>query len=91
MAVLGMPEGSIGVIGGAEVFGLFLDRYDVFYLSRAPAVRCRAGDRYFPKYVPARTPEEVLARHGLEPRQKRILDAEKAVAVVEWYRSAKAK
>src|SRR6476659_1931603 len=38
MTVLGMPEGSTGVIGGAEVCGLFLDRYDVF------------GDRYFPKY-----------------------------------------
>ena len=85
-----MPEGSIGVIGGAEVFGLFLDRYDVFYLSRAPAVRLPGGRLVFPE-VPARTPEEVLARHGLEPRQKRILDAEKAVAVVEWYRSAKAK
>jgi len=35
MTVLGMPEGSTGVIGGAKVFGLFLDRYDVFYLSRA--------------------------------------------------------
>jgi len=81
MAVLGMPEGSIGVIGGPEVFGLFLDRYDVFCLSRAPAVRLPGGRPVFPE-VPARTPEEVLARHGLEPRQKRIPDAEKAVAVL---------
>jgi hypothetical protein len=41
--------------------------------------------------VPARTPEEVLARHGLEPRQKRLLDVEKAVAIVEWYRPEKTK
>jgi len=82
MTVLGMPEGSTGVIGGAEVCGLFLDRYDVFDLSRAPAVRLPGGRPVFPE-VPARTPEEVLARHGLEPRQKRIFDAEKAVAVVE--------
>ena len=50
MAVLGMPEGSIGVIGGAEVFGLFLDRYDVFYLCARRLCACRVGDRYFPKY-----------------------------------------
>ncbi len=90
MAVLGVPEGSIGVIGGTEVFGFFLDRYDVFYLSRAPAVRLPGGRPVFPE-VPGRTPEEVLARHGLEPRQKRILDVERAVAVVEWHRSAKTK
>jgi dihydrofolate reductase len=90
MAVLGVPEGSIGVIGGTEVFGFFLNRYDVFYLSRAPAVRLPGGRPVFPE-VPGRTPEEVLARNGLEPRQKRILDVERAVAVVEWRRSAKTK
>ena len=90
MAVLGVPEGSIGVIGGTEVFGLFLDRYDVFYLSRAPAVRLPGGTPIFPE-VPARTPEEVLTRHLLVPCQQRLLDAEKAVAVVEWRRSARTK
>jgi hypothetical protein len=29
MAVLGTPDGSAGVIGGTDVFGMFLDRYDV--------------------------------------------------------------
>ena len=48
--------------GGKEVFGLFLDRYDVFYLSRAPAVHLLGGRPVFPE-VSARTPEEVLARH----------------------------
>jgi len=38
MAVLGVAHGRVGVIGGTEVFGLFLDRYDIFYLSRAPDV-----------------------------------------------------
>jgi dihydrofolate reductase len=90
MMVLGVPEGNIGVIGGTEVFGFFLDRYDVFYLSRAPAVRLPGGRPVFPG-VPAQTPEQVLASHGLEPHQQLLLDAEKAVAVVEWRRSAKAK
>jgi len=88
MAILGVPEGSIGVIGGTEVFGFFLDRYDVFYLSRAPDVRLPGGRPVFPE-VPARTPEQVLARHGLEPHQQQLLDAEKGIAVVEWRRSAK--
>jgi hypothetical protein len=88
MAILGVPEGSIGVIGGTEVFGFFLDRYDVFYLSRALAVRLPGGRPVFPE-VPTRTPEQVLARHGLEPHRQQLLDAEKGIAVVEWRRSAK--
>jgi dihydrofolate reductase len=89
MVVLGAPDGSIGVIGGTEVFGVFLDRYDVFYLSRAPAVRLPGGRPIFPE-VPARTPEDVLARHGLERGQRQLLDLEKDVAVVRWHRSPKA-
>jgi dihydrofolate reductase len=88
MAVLGTPDGSIGVIGGTEVFGIFLDRYDIFYLSRAPGVRLPGGRPVFPE-VPALTPEEVLARHGLDRGQRQVLDTEKDVAVVSWHRSLK--
>jgi dihydrofolate reductase len=87
MAVLGIPDGNIGVIGGTEVFGLFLDRYDIFYLSRAPGVQLPGGRPVFPE-VPARTPEEVLERHGLERGQRQVLDTEKGVAVVSWRRGA---
>jgi dihydrofolate reductase len=38
LTVLGTPDGSVGVIGGTDVFGMFLARYDVFHLSRAPDV-----------------------------------------------------
>ena len=85
MAVLGVAHGRVGVIGGTEVFGLFLDRYDIFYLSRAPDVRLPGGRPVFPE-VPVKTPEEVLTRHGLEPSRRRILDAEKELAVVSWCR-----
>ena len=34
-----------GVIGGTEVFGIFLDRYDIFFLSRAPGVHQRHTER----------------------------------------------
>ncbi len=89
MAVLGVPDGSVGVIGGTEVFGLFLDRYETFYLSRAPGVRLPGGRPVFPE-VPAKTPEEVLAQHGLEPGHRQVLDMEKGLAVVSWQRSLKA-
>ena len=88
LAALGAPDGSVGVIGGTQVFGIFLDRYDVFYLSRAPGVRLPGGRPVFPG-VPAQTPEEVLASHGLDRGQRQILDPEKNLAVVSWHRSSK--
>ncbi len=90
MAVLGVPDGSVGVIGGTEVFGLFLDRYDTFYLSRAPGVRLPGGRPVFSE-VPAQTPEEVLTHHGLEPGRRQVLDMERGLAVVSWRRSLKVK
>ena len=81
MAVLGAADGSVGVIGGTDVFGLFLDCYDVFHLSRAPDVRLPGGRPVFPE-VPVRTPEQVLASHGLERGQRQVLDPEKDLEVV---------
>jgi dihydrofolate reductase len=88
MTVLGVPDGSIGVIGGTDVFEIFLDRYDIFYLSRAPGVRLPGGRPVFAE-VPARTPEDVLASHGLRRGEPQMLDREKDVAVVSWHRSSK--
>ncbi len=64
LAALGAPDARLGVIGGTDVFALFLDLYDVFYLSRAAGVRLPGGRPVFPG-VPTRTPEDVLASHGL--------------------------
>ena len=88
LALLGTPDGSVGVIGGTDVFGIFLDRYDVFHLSRAPDVRLPGGRPVFPE-VPMRTPEEVLASHGLDRGQRQVLDATKGLAIVSWKRSSK--
>ena len=85
---IGVRDGSVGVIGGTNVFGMFLDRYDVFYLSRAPGVRVHDGRPVFPD-VPARTPEEVLASYGLDPGKRQVLDPAMGVAVVSWHRSSK--
>ena len=89
LAALGVLDGSsVGVIGGTGVFGMFLDRYDIFYLSRAPGVRLPGGRPVFPE-VPSRTPEQVLASHGLEHRQRQVLDPAKGLAVVSWRRALK--
>lgn len=88
LAVLGTPDGSVGVIGGTDVFGMFLDRYDVFHLSRAPDVRLPGGRPVFPE-VPTQTPEEVLASHGLDRGQRQVLDPAKGLAIVSWKRSSR--
>ena len=66
----------LAVIGGPEVYGLFLDiGYDAFHLSRAANVRLPGGRPVFPQIGPDRTPEDVLASHGLKPGPQRVLDA----------------
>jgi hypothetical protein len=86
LAALGAPNGIVGVLGGTDVFWLFLDRLDVFHVSRAPDVRLPGGRPIFPE-VPRRTPEEVLSSHGLHPGQRQVLDPKHGLAVVSWRRS----
>jgi dihydrofolate reductase len=84
-AALGVPDGSLAVIGGTDVFGMFLPGYDVFHLTHAPGVRLPGGRPVFPQ-VPQQTPEEVLASNGFAPGPARVLDAENGVSVVSWQR-----
>jgi hypothetical protein len=86
---LGMPDAKAAVIGGTHVFALFLDRYDIFYLSRAPDVRLPGGCPVFPE-IPAKTPEEVLAAHGLYPDRRHIIDPAKGVIMLSWRRLPRA-
>ena len=83
---LGVPDARIGVVGASEVFALFLDRYDAFYLSRAPGVRLPGGRPVFPE-VPTHTPEQVLAAHGMHCAERRALDAAKRLMLETWCRS----
>ena len=85
LTALGEPNARVGIIGATGVFGLFLDRFDVFNLSRAPAVRLPGGRPVFPE-VPARTPEEVLAANGLEIARRQMLDSAAGLVVVSWQR-----
>jgi dihydrofolate reductase len=85
---LGVNAGVVAIIGGTEVFGRFLAiGYDAFNLSHANKVRLPGGRPVFPQ-VPARTPEDVLASHGLAPGPRRVLDAQADATLVTWTREA---
>jgi dihydrofolate reductase len=90
LAQLGLSGGRIAIIGGTDVFGLFLDRYDVFFLSRAPGVRLPGGRPVFPG-VPAQSPEAIMASHGMDPGPQKMLDAARSIGVVAWRRPKLAK
>ena len=84
-AALNPPTGTLAVIGGTDVYALFLTRgYDAFHLSRVPHVRLPGGRPVFPGTGESRSPEDVLREHGLRPRPKRILDAARGVTLVSW-------
>jgi dihydrofolate reductase len=83
---LGVSDGVIAIIGGTEVFSMFLPRYDAFHLSRAANANIPGGRPVFNEVGPAATPEDVLMRHGLKPGPRRDLDAAAGVSVVTWER-----
>jgi dihydrofolate reductase len=87
IAALGAADGTIAVIGGTEVFSMFLPLYDAFHLSRAAQATIPGGRPVFEEVGPNATPEQVLARHGLKPGAQRELDREAGVTVVTWERS----
>ena len=82
----GVRSGTVAVIGGPAVFGMFMDRYDTFWLSQAPRVKLPGGEACFPG-VPTLTPEQVLASHGLKAGASEVLDASDAVTVTPWRRA----
>jgi hypothetical protein len=82
----GVDSGTVAVIGGPGVFGMFMDRYDVFWLSVAPRVRLPDGEPCFPG-IPARSPQDILAAHGMRAGEPQMLDAADEVSVTPWRRS----
>jgi len=83
----GVRSGSVAIIGGPDVFGMFMDRYDTFWLSQAPHVQLPGGEPCFPG-VPERSPQEILAAHGLKAGDAQILDAADHVSVTPWRRTS---
>ncbi|MBO4225030.1 dihydrofolate reductase [Bradyrhizobium neotropicale] len=84
-AQAGVTSGTVAIIGGPSVFDMFMDRYDTFWLSQAPGVNLPDGEPCFPG-VPARSPQQILASHGLKPGEPQILDANQGVTVTPWRR-----
>lgn len=82
----GVTSGTVAIIGGPGVFDMFMDRYDAFWLSVAPKVRLPGGVPCFPG-VGARTPQQILAAHGLNPGEAEMLDPEDGVSVTPWRRT----
>jgi hypothetical protein len=81
----GVHSGTAAIIGGPDVFDLFIDRYETFWLSQAPNVKLPDGEPVF-SGVPGRTPQEILAEHGLVPGQSQFLDPADGVSVTPWRR-----
>jgi dihydrofolate reductase len=80
-----LRSGTVAIIGGPDVFGMFMDRYNTFWLSQAPRVQLPGGKPCFPG-VPAHSPQEILAAHGLKAGDAQILDAADGVSVTPWRR-----
>jgi dihydrofolate reductase len=83
----GVRSGTVAIIGGPDVFGMFMDHYDTFWLSQAPRARLPGGEPCFPG-VPAHSPQDILAAHGLRAGEAQILDPANGVTVTPWQRGA---
>lgn len=81
-----VTSGTAAIIGGPGVFEMFMDRYDTFWLSQAHRLKIPDGTGGFPG-VPARSPQDILAAHGLKPAETRVLDAARGVDVTAWRRT----
>ncbi len=86
ITALGAGSGTVAIIGGTQVFSMFLPLYDAFHLSRAARAEIPSGLPVFDEVGPFATPEDVLARHGLKPGSPRVLDAAAGVTLVTWAR-----
>ncbi|MGA7809367.1 dihydrofolate reductase [Bradyrhizobium sp.] len=87
-AFAGVTSGTVAIIGGPDVFAMFMDRYDTFWLSQAPGVRLPGGKPCFPG-VPGRSPQDILAAHALKPGAARMLEPAHDVTVTPWLRATK--
>jgi dihydrofolate reductase len=81
------PEGGVAaIVGGQRVFDLFLDAYDQFHLARAEKVTIPGGLAIFHEVEHGKSPEAVLAAHGLKPQPVRTLDAANRVTLTVFVR-----
>lgn len=85
LAFSGVGDGVFAIIGGTDIFSMFLPRYDTFWLSLAPRVRLPGGVPVF-HGVPEKSPQDILAGHGLRADAPVMLDEAAGVSVTAWRR-----
>jgi dihydrofolate reductase len=79
-------RGVLVVIGGTDVFGMFLELgYDAFHLSRTGKAHLPGGRPVFPN-IPPQTPDALLSASSLTPGPIRLLDADDDLTLVTWSR-----
>ena len=86
LAKLGVDSGTIAIIGGTDVFSMFLPFYDVFQLTRAAFAQIPHGRPVFPSVGPSLTPEDALAGHGLKAGPRQDIDAAAGITLTTWTR-----
>ena len=85
-ASLGLERGTLTVVGGTDVFGLFLDiGYDCFFLSCALG-SVPNGRPVFPGVGPGLSAQELLRRKGYALSASRVLDAPTNTILEEYTR-----
>ena len=83
---LQLSDGIVAVVGGTEVFDLFLAiGYDAFYLTRSARGALPGGRPVFAG-VPANAPEQILTGAGLALADER--DLEPGATLATWKRAA---
>jgi hypothetical protein len=88
-AALGVDGGLAAILGGPQVYALFLTRgYAAFHLSRIASVTVPGGLPVFGR--DGRPVEEALAAAGLKAEPPRWLDQGAAVSVTTWRKPAAA-
>jgi dihydrofolate reductase len=84
-AELGLSAGTIAVIGGPQVYALFLKLgYDCFHLSRAVKVRLPGGLPVFSRERFGGDPDATLSAAGLKPGPTQWL--EDRLTLTDWVR-----
>jgi dihydrofolate reductase len=83
---LGTGAGPIAVIGGTDVFSLFLPHYDVFHLSRATRAKIPGGQPLFSAVTATTTVDDVLMRYGLRPSSPRDIDRDAGITLTNFQR-----
>jgi dihydrofolate reductase len=83
---LSVGAGPIAIIGGTDVFSLFLPLYDVFHLSRATHAKIPGGQPLFSAVSPTATVDDVLMRYGLRASPPRNIDASAGITLTNFQR-----